>query len=53
MKITLYERPIDQDVWNWARLRASRKRITLSRFIVDSLREQRDREQVERTGDDQ
>jgi hypothetical protein len=44
MKITLYGRDVDGDVWQWARERAERDRVSLSRVVVDALRALRARE---------
>jgi hypothetical protein len=44
MKITLYGRDVDGDVWQWARERAERDRVSLSRVVVDALRAIRETE---------
>jgi hypothetical protein len=46
MKITLYERPIDGGVWKWAKDRAKRDRVSLSRVVVDALRLMRTEEEA-------
>lgn len=48
-KVTLYKRDVDKDVWEWADQRADEKRISLSRLIVDTLRDLRDHDHAGRS----
>jgi len=50
MKITLYERGVDGGVWEWARERAKRDRVSLSRVVVDALRLMKHRDQHQNGG---
>jgi hypothetical protein len=44
MKITLYVRDVDTDIWEWAKSCAWRDRDSLSRVVVDALRTIREQE---------
>lgn len=42
-KVTIYARPVDGEVWEWARLHADEDRVSLARVVADALRAYRER----------
>ena len=42
LKVNIYQRPTDVEVWEWARAESARRRTSLSRLIVDLLYAARD-----------
>lgn len=37
-KVTIYTRPVDDEVWAWARGKSAQDRDSLARIVADALR---------------
>lgn len=37
-RVTIYTRPVDDDVWAWARIKAEQDRVSVARIVADALR---------------